>query len=109
MYTYICLIKIDMNSCFYLRKYKCIFSLLWEILLVGCTMENCTMLIFPTYTIKGQGEDICKKNLKTPKGQSKTANRRTDNAVANIKRTRKQTTIYKTLHIKLKIGRHEPD
>jgi hypothetical protein len=54
--------------CFYLRKYKCIFSLLWEILLVGCTMENCTMLIFPTYTIKGQGEDICKKNLKTPKG-----------------------------------------
>ena len=43
------------------------------------------------------------------KGQSKTANRRTDNAVADIKRTRKQTTIYKTLHIKLKIERHEPD
>ena len=46
---------------------------------------------------------------KTPKGQSKTVNRRTDNAVADIKRTRKQTTIYKTLHIKLKIERHEPD
>jgi hypothetical protein len=34
--------------------------------------------------------------------------KRTDNAIAQITRTKGQTTIYKTLHIKLKIKEHEP-
>ena len=34
--------------------------------------------------------------------------RRTDNTMANRKRTKGKTTIYKTLHRKLKIEKHEP-
>ena len=49
---------------------------------------------------------IIKKSPKTPKGQSKAANRRTEND--KRKRTKKQTTIYKTSHRKLKIEQHEP-
>jgi len=42
--------------------------------------------------------DVGEKNsLKIPKGQSKSVNRRrTDNAMAKSKRTKGQTTIYKT-------------
>jgi hypothetical protein len=45
-----------------------------------------------------------KKSLKIPKEQSESANRRrTDNTMAKSKRRKGQTTIYKTLHIELKI------
>jgi len=40
--------------------------------------------------------------LKIPKGQSESANRRrTDNTMAKRRRTKGQTSIYKTLHRKL--------
>ena len=49
-----------------------------------------------------------KKRLKTPKGQSESVNRRrTDNTRPKIKRETGQTTIYETLHRKLKIEQHE--
>jgi hypothetical protein len=35
-------------------------------------------------------------------------NRRTDNTIAKRKKTKGQTTIYKTLYRKLKIDQHEP-
>jgi hypothetical protein len=44
-----------------------------------------------------------KKGLKIPKGESESVNRQIDNTTAKRKRTKGQTTIYKTLHIKLKI------
>jgi hypothetical protein len=48
---------------------------------------------------------ICKKSLKIPKGLSESVNRRRiDNTMVKRKRIKGQTTIYKTLHIKLKIG-----
>ena len=47
---------------------------------------------------------ICRKCLKIPKGQSESVyRRRTDNTIAKRKSTKGQTTINKTLHIKLKI------
>ena len=47
---------------------------------------------------------IHKKSLKIPKGYSEAVNRRrTDNTMTNRKRTKGQTTIYKTQHRKLKI------
>jgi len=50
-----------------------------------------------------------KKSLKVPKGESETVNqRRTNNTMAKIKGTIGQTMIYKTLHRKLKIERHQP-
>jgi hypothetical protein len=49
--------------------------------------------------------DRPKKSLKIPKGQSESVNRRsTDNTMAKTKRTEEQTTIYKTLYIKLDVG-----
>jgi hypothetical protein len=52
---------------------------------------------------------MIKKSLKIPKGQSESIyRRRTDNTMAKRKRTRGQTTIYKTLHTNLKIEQHEP-
>jgi len=45
-----------------------------------------------------------KKRLKIPKGYSESINRRsTGNTMTKRKRTKGQTTTYKTLHIKLKI------
>ena len=44
---------------------------------------------------------VQQKSLKIPKGQSKSANRRTDSMVKR-KRTKEQTMIYKTQHRKLK-------
>ena len=45
-----------------------------------------------------------KKSLKIPKEYSESINRKmTDNTMANRKTTKGQTTLYKTLHIKLKI------
>ena len=47
---------------------------------------------------------IDKKSLKIPKGYSESVNRRrTDNTMAKRKRTKGQTTNYKTLHTKLKV------
>ena len=47
---------------------------------------------------------IHKKSLKISKGYSESLHRRrTDNTMANRKRTKGQTTIYKTQHRKLKI------
>jgi hypothetical protein len=49
------------------------------------------------------------KSLKIPKVQSQSINRRrTDNTMAKGKTTKGQTTIYKTLHRKLKVEHHEP-
>jgi hypothetical protein len=59
-----------------------------------------------------------KKSLKIPKiskskkrrqhnGQKK-KDKRTNNIMTKQKRTKEQTTIYKTLHIKLKIEQQEP-
>jgi hypothetical protein len=48
------------------------------------------------------------KGLKIPNGYSESVNRRrTDNTMDKRKRTEGQTTIYKTLHIKLKIEQHK--
>jgi len=45
-----------------------------------------------------------KKSMKIPNGKSEVVNqRRTDNTMAKRKSTKGQTTIYKTVHIKLKI------
>ena len=41
------------------------------------------------------------------KGVAKCVNRRTDNAMVKRKRKTGQTTIYKTIHRKLKIEQHE--
>jgi len=50
-------------------------------------------------------EDCCKLSLlATPEA----VNRRTDNTLPKRKRTKGQTTIYKTLHSSLKIEQHEP-
>jgi len=47
--------------------------------------------------------------MKIPKGSLKTVNwKRTDNTMAKRKRTKGQTTIYKTYHRNLKIEQHEP-
>jgi hypothetical protein len=47
--------------------------------------------------------------LKIPKGYSEAINRRrTDNTMIKRKRTKGQTTIYKTLHRKLTTEKHEP-
>jgi len=47
------------------------------------------------------------KNYKKSLKISESAYRRTDNTMAKRKNTKGQTTIYKTLHIKLKIEKHE--
>jgi len=50
-----------------------------------------------------------KKSLKIRKVQSQSiSQRRTDNTMAKGKTTKGQTTIYKTLHRKLKVEHHEP-
>ena len=49
-----------------------------------------------------------KKSLKILNGKSESVNQRTDTTIAKRKRTKGQTTIFKTLHIKLKIEYHEP-
>jgi hypothetical protein len=53
--------------------------------------------------------DLClvKKSLKIPMGLSEAVNRRTDNTMDKRKRTKGQTTIFRTLHRKLKIEQHE--
>jgi hypothetical protein len=43
------------------------------------------------------------KSLKIPTGKSEAVNQRTDKAMTKIKRTKRQTMIYKTHHRKLKI------
>ena len=43
------------------------------------------------------------KSLKIPTGKSETVNQRTDKTMTKIKRTKRQTMIYKTHHRKLKI------
>ena len=40
--------------------------------------------------------------------KSEAINRRTENTMTKKKRTKRNTTIYKTLHRKLKIEQHEP-
>jgi hypothetical protein len=47
------------------------------------------------------------KSLRIPKGKSDSVDR-TDNTMAKRKRTRGLPMIYKTLHIKLKIEKYEP-
>jgi hypothetical protein len=42
------------------------------------------------------------------KGWSESVNRKTDNKLTKRKGIKKQTTIYKILHRKLKIEQHEP-
>jgi hypothetical protein len=48
---------------------------------------------------------MVKKSLKIPQGQSESVNRRRtdDNVVVKKKKIKEQTTIYKTLHMKLNI------
>ena len=48
-----------------------------------------------------------RKSLKIPKGSKFVNRRKTDNTTTKKKRTKGQTTIYKTLHRKLKIEQHE--
>jgi hypothetical protein len=43
------------------------------------------------------------KSLKIPTGKSEAVNQRTDKTMTKIKRTKRQTMIYKTHHRKLKI------
>ena len=50
----------------------------------------------------GSGFDSIKEDLKIPKGQSESVNRRTDNTTAKKKTAKGQTTLYKTMHRKLK-------
>jgi hypothetical protein len=50
-----------------------------------------------------------KKSVEIPKVPSEAASLRTDNTMANDRKgTKRQTTIYKTLHITLKFEQHEP-
>ena len=51
-----------------------------------------------------------KKNLKIPKGQSESVNRRwTDNTMVKIKKDKRMINdLQNTPQIKLKIGQHEP-
>ena len=46
--------------------------------------------------------------LMIPKESSDAASRRTDNTIANRKRTKDQTMMYKALHRKRKIEQREP-
>ena len=48
------------------------------------------------------------KKWKIPKWYSESVNRKTDNTMTERKRTKGQTTIYKTLDRKLQIEQHEP-
>ena len=50
---------------------------------------------------------FAKKSLKMSKGSSEAVNRRTDSTMPKRKRTKTQTSIYKTLHRKLKIEQYE--
>ena len=68
-------------------------------------------LIRPSYE---RGICLCgishKKNLKIQKGQTVSAiRRRTDRTMVKRKKTKGQTTIHKTLHIKPKFEQHEPN
>jgi hypothetical protein len=49
-----------------------------------------------------------KDEFEDTKGIIISVNRRTDDTMAKRKRTKGQTTIYKTLHRNLKIKQHEP-
>jgi hypothetical protein len=51
--------------------------------------------------------DYLKKRLKIQKGYPEAVTRRTDNTMVTRKWTKGQTTIYETLHRKLKIEQHE--
>jgi hypothetical protein len=44
-----------------------------------------------------------KKSLKIPKRSSESVDRRTDNTMAKGKRTKGKTTIYKSIHLNIKI------
>jgi len=55
---------------------------------------------------KGLLYAMLKKSLKIPKRKSESVNWRTDNKMTKRKRTNGQTTIFKTLHRKLKIEQH---
>jgi hypothetical protein len=46
--------------------------------------------------------------VKIPKGYSEAANRRTDNAIAKRRKSKRQTIAYTTQHRKLQIAEHEP-
>jgi hypothetical protein len=52
--------------------------------------------------------DLAGKLLKILMMKSEAINRRTENTMTKKKRTKRNTTIYKTLHRKLKIEQHEP-
>ena len=54
-----------------------------------------------------QNDTNIKKSLKILKWYSVAVNRRTGNIMAKIKRTKENTTIYKTLHKKLKTELHK--
>ena len=47
-----------------------------------------------------------KKSLKIPQGITEAVNRRTDNAMAKRKQTKRHPNIYKTFHRKQKIEQH---
>jgi hypothetical protein len=47
-----------------------------------------------------------KKSLKIPQGISEAVNRRTDNAMAKRKQTKRHPNIYNTFHRKQKIEQH---
>jgi predicted nucleic acid binding AN1-type Zn finger protein len=56
-----------------------------------------------------RNEDVYKKSLNIPKGQSEATNRRrTDNTIAIRQRTKRQTTIYKIPHRKQKLSNMSP-
>ena len=57
---------------------------------------------------KEKKNDLAGKLLKILMMKSEAINRRTENTMTKKKRTKRNTTIYKTLHRKLKIEQHEP-
>jgi hypothetical protein len=69
------------------------------------------MLLYPCHLLdnwKKIKNDLAGKLLKILMMKSEAINRRTENTMTKKKRTKRNTTIYKTLHRKLKIEQHEP-
>ena len=82
-----------------MMQYSNLHIVLWYI----CTWIQHSFIEYGTMSIAG------KKSLMIPKGESESINlKRTDNTMDKRKGTKGQTTIYKTLHIKLRSSYTNP-
>ena len=110
-------------SCIFVYQYKFILLILGEdkkkeentkFRIYACCIyqeyiKTALILNERTLSMQYNFSTIMLKSWKIPKGNSDNVNRRrTDNIMAKTKRTKGQTTIYKTLHSTLSIEQHEP-